>query len=108
MIEGALSLEFVAERGAQNPGSKRRLLDDELIGADEGARVRIGEVLAVDVEPPGILGDAYRGVDGRVSGNFEPPPRGIHGSARQHRRIRSRLRERNPGMSKSDLDERRV
>ena len=51
-------LETVANRGAQDPRPQRCLRDDELIGADEHTVVRIAQVLAVHVDPPGILRDA--------------------------------------------------
>ena len=85
--------EFVAERASDDARPKRSLLDDELIGADEGARIGVGEVLAVHVQPPGILGDADRGVGGRVRGNLEPASGGGDRCARQDRGVRAGLRE---------------
>src|SRR5437764_22609 len=49
------ALELVAERSSQHPRPQRRLRDDELIGADEHAGVRIAQVLAIHVQVPGIL-----------------------------------------------------
>src|ERR1700736_6643943 len=41
------SSKLVPERQAEDPWPKRRLGHDELIGADEHAFVRVGEVLSV-------------------------------------------------------------
>ena len=49
------SSEFVADRGPEDPWPQGRLRDDELIGADEDAGVRIADVLTVHVHVPGIL-----------------------------------------------------
>ncbi len=50
--------ELVPERDAEYPRPKGCLCDDELIGADERARMRIAEVLTVRGHDPGILRDA--------------------------------------------------
>src|SRR6202049_3101402 len=84
--------ETVSERHAEDPRPQRRLRDDELIGADEYAGVRIAEVLAVDVDVPGILRDTARGIVGRVSGILEAQPPGTDGSG-SDRRIGARLGE---------------
>src|ERR1700691_2603086 len=51
-------LEFVADGRADDPRPQRCLCDDELIGADEGAGVRVGKILAIHIHVPGILADA--------------------------------------------------
>jgi hypothetical protein len=104
----ASRLKLAPECCTENPRPERRLLDDKLIRTGEGARIRICEVLAVQVYPPRILRDADRGVDGRVGGNLEPPAGSIDGSARQNCRIRPRLRKGMAGVGEADLHERRV
>ena len=52
------SSKFVTDRDAENPRPQGRLRDDELIGADERAGVRVAEILTVNACVPGILRDA--------------------------------------------------
>ena len=47
--------KFVPELQTDNARPKRGLRNDELIRADEGAGVRIADVLAEDAHVPGIL-----------------------------------------------------
>ena len=81
---------------------------DELLRADKHAGVRIGQVLAGQLEVPGILRDADRGVVGRVAWNLVSSPRGGDGSARLVRWIRARLREVMCGVKSTRLNERHV
>src|ERR1700751_3588879 len=85
--------ERVAERPRDHPRPQRRLRGNELLRADEGARVRVAQVLAGERETPGVLGDADRGVVGRIGGILETASRGTDGSAQGVGRIRTRLRK---------------
>src|SRR5260370_41489694 len=51
--------KFVPERQAEYPWPKGRLGHNELVGADEHAFVRVGEVLSVRSHVPGILRDTH-------------------------------------------------
>ena len=57
---GCSSVELVSELHAHDARPQRRLGNDELIGADEHALVRVREVLGEHVDPPGVLGNAAR------------------------------------------------
>src|SRR5882762_6231701 len=87
------SSEFVADRGAEDPWPQRRLRDDELVGADEDAGVRIAQVLTVHVHPPGILRDTEGRVVSRVSGILEASPGVGDGLAWPEGGVGTRLRE---------------
>src|SRR5438552_18490576 len=102
------SSEFVADRGPEDPWPQGRLRDDELIGADEDAGVRIADVLTVHVHPPGILCNTEGRVVGGVSGILEPQPAGTDRSRLRERGIRARLRERMATVAGADLNERGV
>jgi hypothetical protein len=65
-----LASKRIAERRANDLRPQWYLRDDKLVGADERTGVRVGEILAVDGERPGVLGHAGRGLDGRVGGNL--------------------------------------
>src|SRR5205807_3900965 len=102
------ALELVAEGSSQHPRPQRRLRDDELIGADEHAGVRIAQVLAIHVQVPGILRDAEGGVVDRVRGVLEPSPGVADGLTRQECGIRAGLRERMTAVGRAELNVRRV
>src|ERR1700674_1554712 len=87
------SSKFVLERAADDPRSKRGLRNDELIGADERAGVRIAEVFPIHGEDPVVFRDAQRRVEGRVSRILETAPGRRERSAQCERGIRTRLRE---------------
>ncbi len=82
--------ELVAERAPSTRGRSGRLRDDELVGADEHAGVRVAEVLAVQVHVPGILRDPDGGVVGRVSGILEPQSAGADAAGLRERRDSNR------------------
>ena len=68
------SSELVAKRHADDPRPQRGFRDDELVGAGEGAGMRIAQVFSERIHDPGVLRDTERGVEGRVRGILEPQP----------------------------------
>src|ERR1700682_4481447 len=104
----AITSKFVPERGTENPRPKRCLRLDELVGADEHTLVRIGEILAVHVQIPRVLGDPERRIVGCVRRILEAQPAGADPSGLRERRIRTRLREGVAAVRGGDLHERRV
>src|SRR5215471_9382617 len=90
-VSARVSSELIAERAREYPWPQWCLGGDELLGADKGAGVRIGQVLAGKRETPGILRDLDRCVVGRVGRVLEAASRGTHGSAEVVGRIRTRL-----------------
>src|ERR1700730_6957019 len=103
----AITSKLVPERGAENPRPKQRLRLDELIGAHDAPLVRIGEILAVHVQIPRVLGDPKRGIVSGVCGILEAQPAGADAAGLRQRRIRTRLREGVTAVRGGDLHERR-
>src|SRR5215470_13416625 len=91
-----LPSELITEGTGDHPRPQRRLRGDELLRADESTGVRIAKVLGGQSEVPGILGDAHRGIVGRIGGILEPASRGTHRSPEAVVGICARLGE---GMS---------
>src|SRR5579864_1199530 len=86
-------LEAVAEGQPDHPRTQRRLLDDELIGADEEARIRVAQILDIQVHVPAVLGDTAGRVVDRVRGVLEPAARVRDGFAESEGGIGTGLRE---------------
>src|SRR5215469_14783039 len=56
------SSERVTDGEAEHPRTQWGLFDDELVGADEHARVRVAQVLGVQIHVPVVLRDADGGI----------------------------------------------